>query len=141
MLIKKNGTVLNVTKGAFKALFKDQGWTKVKSSEVDSGNKETTQKSTNFMSPQPEKDDIKSEDEEKTLNHPFQQLMENFNKPEENQEENDDDEVETPLTEMTVKQLEEYVEYADENGYDLGDATKKADIIQAILAAEEDTEE
>lgn len=141
MLIKKNGTVLDVTKGAFKALFKDQGWTKVKSSEVDSEHKETTQKSTDFMSPQPEKDDIKSEDEEKTSNHPFQQLMDNFNKQEENQEEEDDDEddeVETPLTEMTVKQL---VEYADENGYDLGDATKKADIIQAILAAEEDTEE
>lgn len=138
MLIKKNGTVLDVTKGAFKALFKDQGWTKVKSSEVDSGNKETTQKSTNFMSPQPEKDDIKGEDEEKTSNHPFQQLMDNLNKQEENQEENDDDEVETPLTEMTVKQL---VEYADEKGYDIGDATKKADIIQAILTAEEDTEE
>lgn len=138
MLIKKNGTVLDVTKGAFKALFKDQGWTKVKSSEVDSEDKETTQKSTNFMSPQPEKEDVKSENEEKTSNHPFQQLMDNFNKQEENQEENDDDEVETPLTEMTVKQL---VEYADEKGYDIGDATKKADIIQAILAAEEDTEE
>lgn len=141
MLIKKNGTVLDVTKGAFKALFKDQGWTKVKSSEVDSEHKETTQKSTNFMSPQPEKDDVKSENEGKISNHPFQQLMDNFNKQEENQEEEDDDEddeVETPLTEMTVKQL---VEYADENGYDLGDATKKADIIQAILAAEEDTEE
>ena len=138
MLIKKNGTVLDVTKGAFKALFKDQGWTKVKSSEVDSENKETTQKPTNFMSPQPEKDDMKSEDEEKTSNHPFQQLMDNLNKQEENQEENDDDEVEIPLTEMTVKQL---VEYADEKGYDIGDATKKADIIQAILTAEEDTEE
>ena len=139
MLIKKNGTVLDVTKGAFKALFKDQGWTKVKSSEVDSEDKETTQKSTNFMSPQPEKDDVKSENEEKTSNHPFQQLMDNFNKQEENQEDDDeDDEVETPLTEMTVKQL---VEYADEKGYDIGDATKKADIIQAILAAEEDTEE
>lgn len=138
MLIKKNGTVLDVTKGAFKALFKDQGWTKVKSSEIDSVNKEIAQKPTNFMSPQPEKDDVKSENEEKTLNHPFQQLMKNFNEQEENQEENDDDEVETPLTEMTVKQL---VEYADEKGYDIGDATKKADIIQAILAAEEDTEE
>lgn len=138
MLIKKNGTVLNVTKGAFKALFKDQGWTEVKNSEVDSEHKETTQKSTDFMSPQPEKDDVKSENEEKTSNHPFQQLMDNFNKQEENQEEEDDDEVETPLTEMTVKQL---VEYADEKGYDIGDATKKADIIQAILAAEEDTEE
>lgn len=138
MLIKKNGTVLDVTKGAFKALFKDQGWTKVKSSEVDSEDKETTQKSTNFMSPQPEKDNIKSEDEEKISNHPFQQLMDNLNKQEENQEENDDDEVETPLTEMTVKQL---VEYADEKGYDIGEATKKADIIQAILTAEEDTEE
>lgn len=138
MLIKKNGTVLDVTKGAFKALFKDQGWTKVKSSEVDSEDKETTQKSTNFMSPQPEKDDMKSEGEEKISNHPFQQLMDNLNKQEENQEENDDDEVETPLTEMTVKQL---VEYADEKGYDIGDATKKADIIQAILTAEEDTEE
>lgn len=138
MLIKKNGTVLDVTKGAFKALFKDQGWTKVKSSEVDSENEETTQKSTNFMSPQPEKDDTKSEDEKKTSNHPFQKLMDNLNKQEENQEENDDDEVEIPLTEMTVKQL---VEYADEKSYDIGDATKKADIIQAILAAEEDTEE
>lgn len=138
MLIKKNGTVLDVTKGAFKALFQDQGWTKVKSSEVDSGDKEITQKPTNFMSPQPEKDSVKSENEEKTLNYPFQQLMENFNKQEENQEENDDDEVEIPLTEMTVKQL---VEYADEKGYDIGDATKKADIIQAILTAEEDTEE
>ena len=139
MLIKKNGTVLDVTKGAFKALFKDQGWTKVKSSEVDSEDKETTQKPTNFMSPQPEKDDVKSEKEEKASNHPFQQLMDNFNKQEENQEDDDeDDEVETPLTEMTVKQL---VEYADEKGYDIGDATKKADIIQAILAAEEDTEE
>lgn len=138
MLIKKNGTVLDVTKGAFKALFKDQGWTKVKSSEIDSEDKKTTQKSTNFMSPQPEKDDIKSEDEEKISNHPFQQLMDNLNKQEKNQEEDDDDEVETPLTEMTVKQL---VEYADEKGYDIGDATKKADIIQAILTAEEDTEE
>lgn len=138
MLIKKNGTVLDVTKGAFKALFKDQGWTKVKSSEVDSEDKETTQKSINFMSPQPEKDDMKSEGEEKISNHPFQQLMDNLNKQKENQEENDDDEVETPLTEMTVKQL---VEYADEKGYDIGDATKKADIIQAILTAEEDTEE
>ena len=138
MLIKKNGTVLDVTKGAFKALFQDQGWAKVKSSEVDSEHKETTQKSTNFMSPQPEKDDVNSEDEGKASNHPFQQLMDNLNKQEENQEENDDDEVETPLTEMTVKQL---VEYADEKGYDIGDATKKADIIQAILTAEEDTEE
>lgn len=139
MLIKKNGTVLDVTKGAFKALFKDQGWTKAKGSEVDSEDKETTQKSTNFMSPQPEKEDVKSENEEKTSNRPFQQLMDNFNKQEENQEDDDeDDEVETPLTEMTVKQL---VEYADEKGYDIGDATKKADIIQAILTAEEDTEE
>lgn len=141
MLIRKNGTVLDVTKGAFKALFKDQGWTKAKSSEVDSRNKETTQKTTNFMSPQPKKGDVKSEDsEEETSNHPFQQLMENFNKQDGNDENSDenDNEVETPLTEMTVKQL---VEYADENGYDIGDATKRADIIQAILTARKDMEE
>ena len=38
-----------------------------------------------------------------------------------------------PLAEMTVKELQAY---ADTNGIDLGEATKKADILAAIKAAE-----
>lgn len=37
------------------------------------------------------------------------------------------------LSEMTIKELQAY---ADANGIDLGDATKKADILAAINAAE-----
>ena len=40
-----------------------------------------------------------------------------------------------PMAEMTVPQLEAY---AKEKGYDLGGATKRADILAAIKKAEED---
>lgn len=44
----------------------------------------------------------------------------------------------TPLKKMTVDELKEY---AATNGIDLGEATKKADILAAIQAAETGNDE
>lgn len=44
-----------------------------------------------------------------------------------------DDEARKTLNQMTIEQL---VTGAEEHGFDLGEATKKADIIEAIIAAE-----
>ncbi len=118
MKIKKDGTVLNVTKGAYDALFADMGYKPVKSGRGSKG-KENEKSGTNFMSPQPES---------KPAEVPFGNMIE----PE---DEEDEDDYEVVLSEMTVKEL---VEYADENDIDLDGATKKDDIIAAIEEAMEE---
>ena len=134
MLITKNGTTLNVTKGAFNALFKHQGWKKA--NKKDNSHKEVT-----YMNPKPNK--------EKKANNdiPFGNLMsqdENEEKKlaqgqvqgtvDDDEEDDDDDDFTVILEDMNVKQL---IEYADEKDIDLGDAKRKDDIIAVIKAAEE----
>lgn len=110
MLIKRNGTVLSVTKGAFNALFKDKGWEPASGHNADKGN-------ANFMSPQP-KTKVHT-DTEPARDMPFSNMYK-------------EDTAYTVLhtyEDMTVRQL---VEFAEENEIDLDGKTKKSDIIRII---------
>lgn len=116
MLISKNGTRLSVTRGAYNDIFKSMGYAPI---SADSKSKKESKNS--YMAPKPEKN----------LNNdvPFGNML---NTADIMEEDNDDDEYDVVLEEMTVKQL---VEYADDNDIDLGEATRKADIIEAIRKA------
>lgn len=127
MLIRKNGVTLDVTKGAYKALFAPYGWEKAGSKGKRHQNTTTT------MNGQ----EIRSEDtpKEEEVNErviadevPFGNML---NQDEEYVEDNE--EINIPLTEMTVEELREY---AEDNGINLGKVTKKADIIATIKEAE-----
>ncbi len=125
MLIHKNGTTLDVTKGAFDALFANQGW----AIGEKLGEAEKVDKNTNFMSPQPNSSQEASE-EESSVNPFFKHLM---GENEETEEENpEDEEAEILLEEMTNKEL---LEYAKEHEIDLSGITKRQERINAIKEA------
>ena len=127
MLIHKNGTTLDVTKGAFDALFANQGWAiREKLDEA-----EKVDKNTNFMSPQPNSSQEASE--ESSVNPFFKHLMgENEETEEEDPENLEDEEAEILLEEMTNKEL---LEYAKEHEIDLSGITKRQERINAIKEA------
>ena len=127
MLIHKNGTTLDVTKGAFDALFANQGWAiREKLDEA-----EKVAKNTNFMSPQPNSSQETSE--ESSVNPFFKHLMgENEETEGENLEDLEDEEAEILLEEMTNKEL---LEYAKEHEIDLSGITKRQERINAIKEA------
>lgn len=124
MLIHKNGTTLDVTKGAFDALFANQGW----ATGEKLGEAEKVDKNTNFMSPQPNSSQETSE--ESSVNPFFKHLM---GENEETEGENlEDEEAEILLEEMTNKEL---LEYAKEHEIDLSGITKRQERINAIKEA------
>ena len=124
MLIHKNGTTLDVTKGAFDALFANQGW----AIGEKLGEAEKVDKNTNFMSPQPNSSQEASE--ESSVTPFFKHLMgENEGEEVENLE---DEEAEILLEEMTNKEL---LEYAKEHEIDLSGITKRQERINAIKSA------
>lgn len=125
MLIHKNGTTLDVTKGAFDALFANQGW----AIGENLGEAEKVDKNTNFMSPQPNSSQEASE-EESSVNPFFKHLM---GENEETEGENlEDEEAEILLEEMTNKEL---LAYAEEHEIDLSGITKRQERINAIKEA------
>ena len=125
MLIHKNGTTLDVTKGAFDALFANQGW--AIGEKLDEAEK--VAKNTNFMSPQPNSSQEASE-EESSVNPFFKHLM---GENEETEGENlEGEEAEILLEEMTNKEL---LEYAKEHEIDLSGITKRQERINAIKEA------
>lgn len=125
MLIHKNGTTLDVTKGAFDALFANQGW----AIGEKLGEAEKVDKNTNFMSPQPNSSQEASV-EESSVNPFFKHLM---GENEETEGENlEDEEAEILLEEMTNKEL---LEYAKEHEIDLSGITKRQERINAIKEA------
>ena len=127
MLIHKNGTTLDVTKGAFDALFANQGW----AIGEKLGEAEKVDKNTNFMSPQPNSSQDTSE--ESSVNPFFKHLMgENEETEGENLEDLEDEEAEILLEEMTNKEL---LEYAKEHEIDLSGITKRQERINAIKSA------
>lgn len=112
MLIRKDGTTLNVTRGAYLSLFANQGWEPT--NEPIEGTKAS--KNDDFMSPKPRR---KAPTHKKVSSDiPFSNIVE--------EEAEDYDLV---LEDMTVKEL---VEYADEKGVDIEGLSKKADLIKAI---------
>lgn len=128
MLIHKNGTTLDVTKGAFDALFANQGW----AIGENLGEAEKVAKNTNFMSPQPNSSQEASE-EESSVNPFFKHLMgENEETEDEAPENLEDEEAEILLEEMTNKEL---LEYAKEHEIDLSGITKRQERINAIKEA------
>lgn len=111
MLIKKNGTVIDVTKGAFKSLFADNGWKET----TDSADAKGIIK---YMTPQPSIVQIK---EEPKTEMPFDNMMDEF--------EDEAEEYDVVLEDMTVREL---IRFAHENGIDLNGKTRKDDIIRVI---------
>lgn len=133
MYIEKNGTILNVSKGAYFALFEQDGWKVVK--DINRAKKHA--KKDNFMSPQPsESETTKSKmDEPKTDDIPFGNLFQGNEDTAVNDEGVDDGDYEVVLEDMTVKELKAY---AEEKDIDLDGTTKKEDIIGMIRAELED---
>lgn len=123
MYIEKNGTILNVSKGAYIALFEKDGWKKVK----DPDRVEKHAQNGNFMSPQPIKKD-EEVTETKVEEVPFGNL---FQGSDEASVSDPDEDYEVVLEDMTVKELKAY---AEEKDIDLDGATKKEDIIGMIRA-------
>ncbi len=114
MKIRKNGNILNVSKGAFAALFAPMGYKPVEAGD-ESFIKEAPQKSENFVV-----DDV-----------PFGNIL---NPEIDDNEGSDDENYEVVLSEMTVAEL---VEYADEQDIDIEGLKKKHDIIERIEAVME----
>lgn len=129
MYIEKNGTILNVSKGAYFALFEKDGWKKVK----DPAKSKKPAQNGNFMSPQPSKND-EEVTETKVDEVPFGNLFQNNEDVALDTSDMDDD-YEVVLEDMTVKELKAY---AEEKDIDLDGATKKEDIIGMIRAELED---
>ena len=123
MYIEKNGTILNVSKGAYFALFERDGWQIVKS--TNKTKKHT--KNGNFMAPEPIQDSASQAEAEEM---PFANV---FQADEATAVEDDDYEI--VLEEMTVKELKAL---AEEKDIDLDGATRKEDIIGVIRAELED---
>lgn len=107
MRIKKNGTVLNVTKGAFKALFAPMGYVSLEDEEIIV-------------------DEHMAERQEK-LDVPFGNILNN--EPPYDEGEKDDSEYEVVLEDMTMAEL---VEYSAEQDIDIEGLRKKQDIINRI---------
>lgn len=116
MKITKHGEILNVSKGAFKASFEKDGWT-----EVDKGS-ENTEKPVEIV----EKEAYMSE-------VPFAQIGQPAE--EEDFENEEEEEMEVPISEMTVTEL---VEFAEDHDIDISGIKGKENIKQAILASLEE---
>lgn len=143
MLITKNGVTLNVSKGAFNASFRAQGWVEGKGEEDKAVNSPVQ------MSPQPldnskadlsldkEVDDANQEaenDDAKNAdlsgeNQPDSTLITDTEKDAENGENEGENSIEIPISEMTVNQL---IEFADEHDIDISGLQGKAKIRAAI---------
>lgn len=120
MLIEKDGTVLNVTRGAFLSLFQSQGWYP---SEKSSTTSKKQQDSETFMSPQPTKKKAKAEEKKESASEiPFGNMLNEY-------EEDGDEDYDLVLEDMTIKEL---IEYAAERDLDIEGLTKKSQIIKAI---------
>lgn len=115
MLIRKDGTTLNVTRGAYLSLFANQGWEPT--NEPIEGTK--TSKNDDFMAPKPKRK--ASSHKKASSDIPFSNIVE--------EEIEDNEDYDLVLEDMTVKEL---VEYADEKGVDIEGLSKKADLIKAI---------
>lgn len=110
MKIKKDGTVLNVSKGAFTALFAPMGYVDFYEDEEAVANK-----------PIKHQGQLASED------IPFGNILNN--EPVYDNDEQEDDDYEVVLEDMTVSEL---VEYAAEQDIDIEGLRKKQDIINRI---------
>ena len=119
MLIKKGKVILNVTKGAFNALFKAGGW-----AMADDASDETElHNGTVFMS-------AGVAAEEPVGAH--EGVLSSVQQDQTEQQEDEDYEI--PFSEM---KMDELINYAAERNIELGSITKKADIIAVIKAATE----
>ena len=136
MLITKNGKVIRVTKGAFKDIFKKDGWREAKSDDLRNENRpngDLVMKPTSIGLEDTE--DIEDGNGKRVNDIPFGNLIQN---DEEDIDEDEDEDEEKPLSEMTVPELRAF---ADEHDIELGDATKKDDIRKIISKAIEEMEE
>ncbi len=123
MKIKKNGNVIDVTKGAFESLFRGYGW-----KETGDVERSNNKNGVNFMNPH-STNDVRQEMAPDEL--PFGNIM-NENVTEQSVNENFGS-YEIVYEDMTIKQLKEY---ADEKSIPLDGVTAKADIISVIRNAE-----
>lgn len=112
MITITNGiNTLQVTEGAFKALFEPEGWRKGKADKkVDE--KEKTAESNDLPPLKPE--DLVDEEED---------------------DDEEDEEVETPISEMTVNELKAY---AEEHDIDISEAHNKTQLRHIIEESMED---
>lgn len=113
MKIKKDGTVLNVSKGAFTALFAPMGYVDFYEDAETVANK-----------PVKHQEQLASED------IPFGNILNN--EPLYDNDEPEDDDYEVVLEDMTVSEL---VEYAAEQDIDIEGLRKKQEIINKIKKA------
>ena len=122
MLIKKGKVILNVTKGAFDALFKVDGW------EMTDGAIDVAElhNGTIFMSAGVPAEQTAEAHKEIPSSVPEEQIE---------LQDGEDADYEIPLSEMKVDEL---AAYAAERSIELKGATKKADIIKEIKAAMEE---
>lgn len=120
MKITKHGEILNVSKGAFKASFEKDGWTEL---GKESSDVETHAKNNESA---PDMSEV-----------PFAQINQSAEEePEDIEEEfEEEEELETPISEMTVTEL---VEFAEEHDIDISGIKGKENIKQAILASLEE---
>lgn len=117
MFIEKDGTILNVTRGAYLSLFEAQGWVPASKSTLN----KKQQKSDIFLAPQPSKKESKKPEEDAS-EIPFANMLNGY------EDENDED-YEVVLDDMTIKEL---IEFAAEKDLDIEGLTKKSQIIKAI---------
>lgn len=123
MYIERNGTILNVSKGAFFALFEKDGWQIVK----DTNKAIKTPQNNDFMSPQPSEEVSTPVADEV----PFANVFQSDEDATIEDEAEDTEDYEIVLEDMTVKELKAF---AAEKDIDLDGANKKEDIIGVIRA-------
>lgn len=130
MLIKKGDSVLNVTKGAFTALFANMGYQPATTDEEV----QRKGRGTSFMLKQTVSETPKKNEANET---PFGWMFDSDEYSQNQYEESLDYEgqdFKVVTDEMTVKEL---ISYSNERGIDLRGAAKKSDIIRIINAAME----
>lgn len=116
MKITKHGEILNVSKGAFKASFERDGWIEL---DKESSDVETHAKNNGSA---PDMSEV-----------PFAQIGQPAE--EEDFENEEEEEMEVPISEMTVTEL---VEFAEDHDIDISGIKGKENIKQAILASLEE---
>lgn len=140
MLITKDGITLNVSKGAFDASFRTQGWVK------GEGTHEEVKNTPIQMAPQPVKESKPVEESDLSLDkaedaknddlshegESVNNLVSDEEKDAENSEKVDENAIETPISEMTVNEL---IDFADEHNIDISGLQGKAKIRAAIEAS------
>jgi len=140
MLITKNGITLNVSKGAYNASFKAQGWVEDKDGQETVKNNptqmapqpETSENSELSLDKEPEEDADAKIDDLSTEKDSTNTLVTDEEKDAEAAENVAENTVETPISEMTVNEL---IEYADEHNIDISGLQGKAKIRAAIEAS------